>query len=180
MLSLDADEIPDGLLKQSLENLIPENENQVFEIKFKNFFGTQWLRFGEWGRDKHIRLFNKQNVHWNEAPVHEQLVFPTVVTVKKLEGAVLHYTAENLKEYEVKLMKYAVLNGEKYFLQGKKTNFLKKYISAGFHFFQNYFLRLGFLDGVAGFKCAAMMVRYTFKKYEALERMKRCSVRSQA
>jgi glycosyltransferase involved in cell wall biosynthesis len=180
ILSLDADEIPDDLLKQSLQKLLPENEQQVFEIKFKNFFGTQWLRYGEWGRDKHIRLFNKKHVGWNEAPVHEQLVFPEDVIVQKLEGAVLHYTAENLKEYEAKLMKYAVLNGEKYFLQGKKTNFLKKYISAAFHFIQNYFFRMGFLDGVAGFKCAAMMERYTFKKYEALERMKRGSVRSHA
>jgi glycosyltransferase involved in cell wall biosynthesis len=171
ILSLDADEIPDSVLKEAISHLTDTPDTDVFDIRFKNFFGDKWLRYGEWGRDKHIRLFNKNNVSWNEAPVHEQLRFATDVNVQFLNGAILHYTAENLAEYEVKLMKYAALNGEKYFLQGKKTTPSKKYISAAFHFIQNYTFRRGFLAGRAGYQCAAMMVRYTFVKYKKLEQL---------
>jgi glycosyltransferase involved in cell wall biosynthesis len=171
ILSLDADEVPDSELKEAIAQLTDTSATDVFDIRFKNYFGDKWLRYGEWGRDKHIRLFNKSNVSWDEAPVHEQLQFPPDVRVCLLGGAILHYTAENLTEYEVKLMKYAALNGEKYFLNGKKANSLKKYISAGFHFLQNYIFRLGFLDGSAGFSCAAMMAKYTFVKYKKLEQL---------
>ncbi len=171
ILSLDADEIPDGALKETIKNLPGENENKVYDIRFKNFFGNKWLRYGEWGNDKHIRLFNKNKVSWNEAPVHEELIFPAEVQVLKLNGAVLHYTADNTKEYEIKLMKYAGLNAEKYFQQGKKAGVLKKYAASFFNFIQNYFIRCGFLDGAAGYKCAVMMARYTYRKYEKLEKM---------
>ena len=73
VLSIDADEVIDEDLKQSLLDLNLSNENFVYEIGFKNFFGTKQLKYGEWGSDKHIRLFNRRKVNWNEASVHEQL-----------------------------------------------------------------------------------------------------------
>src|SRR5436190_19162577 len=73
ILNLDADESIDEELKGSLLGLPLANEYEVYEIKFKNFFGNKYLRFGEWGDDKHIRLFNRNKVSWNEAKVHEGL-----------------------------------------------------------------------------------------------------------
>src|SRR5215831_15810042 len=74
VLNLDADESIDEELKKCLLDLSLENENEVYEIKFKNFFGDTYLRFGEWGGDKHIRLYNRGKVNWNEAIVHEGLI----------------------------------------------------------------------------------------------------------
>ncbi|HEV8505230.1 MAG TPA: glycosyltransferase family 2 protein, partial [Chitinophagaceae bacterium] len=76
VLNLDADESIDEELKNSLSGLPLQNEYETFEIKFKNFFGDTYLRFGEWGNDKHIRLFNRKKVNWNEAVVHEGLILP--------------------------------------------------------------------------------------------------------
>ena len=67
ILNLDADEAIDEELKDSLLNLPLKNIEQVFEIRFKNFIGDTYLRFGEWGADRHIRLFNRRKVNWNEA-----------------------------------------------------------------------------------------------------------------
>src|SRR5574339_120095 len=76
ILSLDADEAIDDKLKRNLLEQELINDKKVFEFKFKNFLGDKWLRFGVWGTDKHIRLFNKVKIKWNDADVHESLLLP--------------------------------------------------------------------------------------------------------
>ncbi|HEV7783020.1 MAG TPA: glycosyltransferase family 2 protein [Chitinophagaceae bacterium] len=171
ILSLDADEAIDEELKKSLLALSLTDEKTVYEIKFKNFFGTQWLRFGEWGNDKHIRLYDRRQVNWDEEPVHEKLVLPAGTGISRLKGNILHYTAIDLEKYRIKLSKYAVLNAEKYYEQGKKTGAFRKYAAGFFSFLQNYIFRAGFLDGKGGYRCAMMTSRYTYDKYKNLEKM---------
>jgi glycosyltransferase involved in cell wall biosynthesis len=171
ILSLDADEAIDKELKKTLQTLALDDEETVYEIKFKNFFGDRWLRHGEWGGDKHTRLFNRRSVNWNEAAVHEELAMPEGTKVSILNGYVLHYTATDLEKYRAKLSKYAELNAKKYFEQGKRTGSLKKYAAASFSFIQNFVFRAGFLDGKAGYQCAMLTAGYTFDKYKNLEKI---------
>ena len=86
ILSLDADEAIDDELKNTLRASSFSDDMVLYEIKFKNFFGDKWLKHGEWGNDKHIRLFNRKKVSWDEAPVHEELVFPEGTRIDKLKG----------------------------------------------------------------------------------------------
>lgn len=171
ILSLDADEGIDEELKQSLLQWEPENDTIVYDILFKNFLGNQYLRYGEWGADHHIRFFNKKIVYWDDAAVHEQLVLPAGVTIKKLKGYVLHQTMKDLPDYATKMVKYAMLNAEKYYSQGKKASWFKLRLSPGFTFFNYYILKRGFLDGYAGYVCARMTAWYTFLKYARLKEL---------
>jgi hypothetical protein len=140
----------------------------VFEIKFKNFLGDKWLRYGEWGDDKHIRLFNRKKINWNDADVHESLLLPKDVRVISTSGYVLHKTAPDIASYENKMENYAALNAEKYFKQQKRSGSFKMFFSAVFSFIKNYFFKLGFLDGATGYHCARINARYTFLKYKKL------------
>jgi glycosyltransferase involved in cell wall biosynthesis len=171
ILSLDADEAIDEELKRNLlkENLVDEMD--VYELRFKNFLGNKWLRFGEWGSDKHIRLFNRRQVQWNDAEVHESLILPKGIKKLNIQGYVLHKTASSIDEYKNKMSRYAVLNAEKYFKQGKTAGMLKIYFSSIFSFIINYFLRLGFLDGATGYHCAKVNAQYTFLKYKKLNEL---------
>lgn len=171
ILSLDADEAIDDELKNTLLASSFTDDSMVYEINFKNFFGDKWLKHGEWGNDKHIRLFNRKKVSWNKVPVHEVLVFPDGISVGKLKGSILHYTATDPEKYKSKLFKYAELNAKKYFEQGKKAGPLKKYAAAFFSLMQNYIFRAGFLDGKAGYLCAKMSAGYTFLKYSKLSEL---------
>ena len=171
ILSLDADEAIDAELQQNLLQLSLVNDREVFDIRFKNFFCNKWIRFGEWGFDWHIRLFNRQKVRWNSVAVHENLVLPDNVTVTKLKGNILHYTVQNRQEYDAKTDYYARMNAKKYFTAGKKPNFFKQYLSPAFAFMQHFIFRLGFLDGAAGFIIAKTTARYTFLKYRYLKEM---------
>ena len=168
ILSLDADEAIDEELKENLLKQELADEMKVFEFKFKNFLGTKWLRYGEWGNDKHIRLFNRKKTNWNDADVHESLLLPTDIKVISIPGYVLHKTAANFSEYENKMENYAALNAEKYFKQQKKAGSFKMFFSAAFSFIKNYLFKLGFLDGSTGYHCARINARYTFLKYKRL------------
>ena len=171
ILSLDADEAIDTALKENLLQLDLSDELKVYQLKFKNFLGDKWLRFGEWGNDRHARLFNRNKVKWNHAEVHESLLLPGQVKVISLAGYVLHRTAININEYEIKTRNYALLNAEKYFKQGKRSGDLKMFFSAVFSFIKNYFFKLGFLDGVTGYHCARINAEYTFLKYKRLKEL---------
>lgn len=175
ILSLDADEAIDEELKKGLLGLDLTDEMNVYEFRFKNFLGSKWLRFGEWGNDKHIRLFNRAKVQWNEAEVHESLILPVGTRITRLKGNVLHKTASDIHEYRQKLVGYAALNAEKYFKQGKSANNMKMFLSAIFSFIKNYFLKFGFLDGTTGYHCARINAEYTFSKYKRLKELNRQS-----
>ena len=171
ILSLDADESIDEQLKENLLQLNLADESKVYEFKFKNFLGDKWLRYGEWGNDKHIRLFNKKKISWNDADVHESLLLPTEVKVISIPGNVLHKTAPDITAYEKKMENYAALNAEKYFKQQKRSGSFKMFFSAVFSFIKNYFFKLGFLDGATGYHCARINARYTFLKYKGLDEL---------
>ncbi len=171
ILSLDADESIDNELKQNLLNLSLDNQQVVYDISFRNFLGNKYLKYGEWGGDHHIRLFNRKQVGWDDAPVHESLVHAANITVKKIKGCILHQTMKDVEDYARKTVQYAMLNAEKYYRQGKKASWLKIRLSPGFTFINYYLLKLGFLDGHAGYVCARMTAWYTFLKYTRLKEL---------
>ena len=171
ILSLDADEAIDEELKENLLKQDLADDKKVGEFKFKNFLGNKWLRFGEWGNDKHTRLFNRMKIKWNDADVHESLLLPNDVKLISVPGFILHKTAANFSEYENKIENYAALNAEKYFKQQKRSGSFKMFFSAAFSFIKNYFFKLGFLDGVTGYHCARINARYTFLKYKKLNEL---------
>ena len=144
ILSLDADEAIDEELKENLMQQDLVDETKVFEFKFKNFLGDKWLRYGEWGDDKHIRLFNRKKIKWNDADVHESLLLPDDVKVIPVSGYVLHKTAANFSEYENKMENYAALNAEKYFKQQKRLDHLKCFFPPFFLLSKTIFLNSAF------------------------------------
>ena len=171
ILSLDADEAIDEELKKNLLQLDLDDDMKLYEFRFRNYLGNKWLRFGEWGNDKHIRLFNRKQVKWNDAEVHESLILPQEAGKINIPGYVLHKTAASVNEYRNKMNKYASLNAEKYFKQGKKANIFRIYFSPVFSFLFNFFFKLGFLDGATGFSCAKVNAEYTFQKYKKLKEL---------
>ena len=171
ILSIDADEIPDDELINAINNLDLSDTHIVFDIKFRSYFGGKPVRFGSWGRDHHIRLFNRTCVKWLETMVHETLVLPSYIQKKKVDGAIHHYSVQNVQEFDNKGSYYAKLSAKKYYRTGKKANLVKLYISPVFGFIKNYIIYLGFLDGREGWEIAKTTVKNTRRKYHFLSQM---------
>jgi glycosyltransferase involved in cell wall biosynthesis len=170
VLSLDADEIPDDLLIASIKNLKIENINTVYDINFRAYYGNKPVRFGNWGRDHHIRLFNRIHTHWTGAIVHETLNKPAGTIVKKLAGHIHHYSVKSAGQYRAKISKYARLNARKYHIEGKKSSLIKLYIAPLFHFVKGYIFLLGILDGKRGWMVARLVAEQTWLKYHFLSK----------
>jgi len=143
----------------------------VYDISFKSYFGCKPINFGSWGRDHHIRLFNRKLVKWSDSPVHETLVLPLGIRVKKLPGRIHHYSVKDETDYFNKAENYTRLCAEKYFAEGKKTTAIKLHIAPLFHFIKNYIVFLGFMDGREGFIIAKTIARHTRLKYRLLQQM---------
>ncbi len=170
IFSADADEAVDKTLKEALLTLdLSKEEKSVYKVKRKNFIGEKKMNYGAWANDYQIRLFNRKTSRWDDSPVHEQLQIPAGYKVKKLKGALLHYTMKDLDELMDKLNHYASLSAKKYFAQGKKASSYKLYLSPSFTFLLNYFFKLGCLDGRKGFVSAKYYAHYTFLKYALLK-----------
>jgi len=173
ILSLDADEVADESLVRSLRDLNLDNAETVYNIPFITYFGKKPIRFGSWGRDHHIRLFNRKLVRWTEPPVHEKLMLPPTAHVKSLKGHLHHYSVKDSAECQNKNLYYACLSAENYLLNGKKAGWVKLHLSPLFHFVKNYIVFLGFLDGREGWEVARMISRHTRMKYRLLRDMSR-------
>jgi glycosyltransferase involved in cell wall biosynthesis len=171
ILSIDADEIPDDELVKSLHSLDLTDPAIVYDLKFRSYFGEKPIRFGTWGRDHHVRLFNRSFIKWSETMVHETLVMPKNVVVKRLTGCIHHYSVKNLAEYDQKCAYYAKLSARQYLHRGKKAGIVKLYLSPLFGFIKNYLFYLGFLDGREGWQIARVMLKNTRRKYLLLSQM---------
>jgi len=171
ILSIDADEIPDETLINALKQFQPSKHSIIYSIKFRSFFGNKMIRFGEWSNESHIRLYHREHARWNEAQVHESLLFTANAPIESLSGYIHHFTAGNLNDLRNKSIQYAELNATKYFQAGKKASLLKCYLATIFSFIVNYFFRLGFLDGSAGLTVARMNAWYTWLKYRKLREL---------
>ncbi len=172
ILSIDADEVPDLELIDTLHRLKLDDPGFVYDIKFRAYFGKKLIRFGEWGRGHHIRLFNRSLVKWSEQRVHEKLVIPGRVKTKRIKGHLHHYSVKDLRECNNKAVLYARLSAEKYFHDGREANFINLFISPAFSFFMGYIFFLGFLDGREGWNIAKLIFKNKWLKYHQLNRMR--------
>ena len=173
ILSLDADEALSEELVNSIRAIDWSNKNAVYTIKRLNYFGAQPIRFGEWRNDWVDRLFHREVVEWDAAPVHENLVIPLSADIIKLKGVLHHYTASSLEAYKKKLDQYAQLMAERYYARGKYSSALKIYGAPVFSFVKYFVFQLGLLDRKSGWEIARAHALYTYKKYKELRRLNR-------
>lgn len=178
ILSIDADEVVDEELASTFRHLELSDPQNIYMIRFRAFLGDKMIRYGEWGNDRHIRLYNRKHGGWNEAAVHEGLVFPANTKTIALKGYIHHYTSRNIEDFAAKTANYAMLNAQKYHQQGKRVGWLKCRIAPAFSFLKNFILRLGFLDGEAGYTVARMNAWYTWLKYARLKELNKTGRKS--
>lgn len=173
ILMLDTDEVLDDELKTNILNIDLTDEKMVYNMRYKNFYGNKHIRHGEWGNDSHIRMANRKKVSLDQEIVHEKLFLQPGLVIHTLNGHINHYTVQNTIDYARKMMDYAWLSADKYQQQGRYSSFIKICCSPLFSFLQNYFFKMGFLDGWRGFVCATMTAWYTFLKYTKLKELER-------
>ena len=169
VLSLDADEAIDGLLKQ---HILEEKQKgfpyDSYQMNRSNYFCGRWIKHGSWYPDKKIRLVNKEKAKWGGINPHDKMVVQQPYTLKWLAGDILHYTYYTLEELVLQTNRFTTIQAKAMFEEGKKASFIKLYISPLSAFITGYFIKLGFLDGYDGFVVARSVAYATMLKYAKL------------
>ena len=165
ILSLDADEVLNEDLIRSI--LIWKRNPRAASFKrLTNYCGT-FIKHGGWYPDIKVRLFNKQETHW-EGTIHEVLHGLSKENTYLLEGDCLHYSYYSVDQHYAQAEKFTTIQAKDLFQHGKKSPWLKRVFSPISKFMVDYFFRLGFLDGQAGFTVARISAYATFLKYKKL------------
>jgi len=166
VLCLDADERVSKSLRASILAALAAPAAQVCLMPRCNRFMGRWLRHGEGYPDWSLRLFNRRHAHWSDDPVHEKVL--TDEPASRLDGDLLHESAETLAGYLDKQNRYTSMQAEALFKAGKRASMAQLLLSPALRFLKFYFLRLGFLDGVAGLIHILIGCCNSFHKYAKL------------
>jgi len=172
ILSLDADEAISAALRAALIQATAIGLNGVYRCnRLTNYCGT-WVRHGGWYPDAKVRLFPKEGCRWQGEHVHEELQTPKDIVVHHLDGDLLHYSYPTVRSHEERIERYSDLHARKLLAAGKRPGMLKRLFSPAVKFVQGYVLRLGFLDGRAGYSIARLSARAVQLKYAKLQRLR--------
>ena len=166
VLCLDADERVSERLRLSILEALAAPAAQAYAMPRCNRFMGSWLRHGEGYPDWSLRLFDRRHARWSDDPVHEKVL--TDAPAARIEGDLLHDTAESLAGYLDKQNRYTSMQAEVLFKAGKRAGVAQLLLSPLLRFVKFYFLRLGFLDGTAGLVHIAIGCCNSFYKYAKL------------
>jgi glycosyltransferase involved in cell wall biosynthesis len=175
ILSLDADERLSNELAASINNQNLQNSSIVYGFKRQSYLVNKKIRFGDWGRDKVFRIYNRRATSWNLFPVHESLIISQAKR-KMINGNLEHFTSKSIDHNKEKLIRYAELCAKKYCLLGRRSSLINIIFSPLVSFVNGYFIRFGFLDGKEGFNIAKSNAYYTWLKYYYLHQLSKKSV----
>ena len=157
VLSIDADEYLTDNLRSSLLNADLTDSKTAYSINRRSFFLGKEVKYSGWNPDWVSRLFNRNEANFTNDLVHERVT--GFSNLHELDGLMFHNTYVSLEDVKNKTKKYGLL-GQK--SRKKKKN---RYLSTTWAFLRTFVLKLGFLDGLTGFRIALMNAKTTFIKY---------------
>lgn len=170
ILSIDADEVLSPSLIDSIQKLQLEDRKVYALDRLTNFCG-QWIKHSGWYPEWKIRLFHRNYSHWQGEFVHEQLVHVHPVEVKKIKGKLYHYSYKTLEDHWQRIEHYARLSALKIHASGKRSNFIKLWLSPLVRFLKTYLWKRGFLDGKNGWIISLRNARLVHLKYRILQEL---------
>jgi len=168
VLCLDADERVSPTLAAAIRTLFAGGAPQrpAYALARRNRFLGRWLAHGEGYPDWKLRLFDRRRAHWSDDAVHEHVMCEA--PAGRLAGDLLHASAESLESYIAKQNRYTSLQAEAMHARGERAGAMRMALSPCGRFLRFYVIKLGFLDGAAGFAHIAIGAFASFLKYAKL------------
>lgn len=173
VLCLDVDERVTDKLASSIREALASRRYRAYRIARRNRFLGRWLAHGEGYPDWTVRLFHRAHAGWSNDEVHEAVL--TTTEVGRLEGDLLHDSAEDVATYMTKQNRYTSLHAEALFKQGVRAGYWRLLASPLARFVKFYLLRMGFLDGGPGFAHIVIGCNNSFHKYLKLIELEKAS-----
>jgi len=165
VLSLDGDEELSEPLRQSILAIKHKPQHDAYFLKRLTSFCGHFIRHGGWYPDKQCRLWNKTKGTWS-GKIHETWrLHDTQSGYGVPAGDLLHYSFNSISDYVRMLDKYSTLSALEAKEKGKRCSLIKLLFGPPVKFFQDFFLRAGFLDGYYGYLACKLAAYGAFVKY---------------
>ena len=165
ILSVDADEeITSTLRDEILAQTAKDDAKDGYRIPRRSFYQGRWINHSGYYPDKQLRLFRRERGYWTGGRVHERVEVQG--SVGDLKKDLLHYPYKGVISGQLQTVNsFSSLIAEDMYERGRRYHISLLLLRPTFKFFEVYLLKLGFLDGLAGFIIAitssyAMFVRY--------------------
>ncbi len=164
VLSMDADERVTPELRGEIIALdLINTPHDAFEMPRRHFFMQRWINHSGWYPDRKIRLFRKDRCHWGGYNPHDVVRFRG--SMGRLKSDLIHYIYRDISHFSSTKNSYSTYTACDHFKNGKKARLMDFTLRPMYAFFYRYFIRLGFLDGLAGLVICIEEAHGVFLKY---------------
>ena len=163
VLCLDADERISAPLRAQVLQALTAPRFHAYVMPRCNRFMGRWLRHGEGYPDLSLRLFHRAHGRWSSDPIHERVI--TEAAAGRLQGDILHESAQSLEHYLAKQNRYTTLQAQQWLASGRPVAWRHLVLSPLARFVKFYLLRRGFLDGIPGLVHIIIGCFNSFMKY---------------
>ncbi|MDD6088747.1 MAG: glycosyltransferase family 2 protein [Desulfovibrionaceae bacterium] len=167
IVSLDQDEICTDELREAVLREIQQHRADKgfagFIVRRKSWYYDRFLLHGGWYPDRLLRCFR---THLMRVDVHgAHYSFHALGKTAEIKAHIVHYPYENFSAHLDKINAYAQQGAEDLERRGYRGGIVQGLAHGAARFFRIYILKMGFLDGRAGFINAVHGSFYAFLKY---------------
>ena len=163
VLFIDADERVSKELREEINTILIEEKNNSrnngFYIQRKDFMWGKLLKHGELSNISLLRLARLGSGEWIER-VHE--TWQIKGKTSTLDNYLFHFPHPKVNKFLNEINYYSTLRSKELFDKKIKSSALEIIYYPLAKFVLNYFLKLGFLDGIEGLIFATMMSFHSF------------------
>ncbi|MBI1341964.1 MAG: glycosyltransferase [Terrimonas sp.] len=171
ILSLDADEALDDTLCDAIRKVKDNfNADGYTMNRLTNYCG-HWVRHCGWYPDKKLRLWNSAKGKWTGTNPHDRYEMIPGATIDHLQGNILHYSYYSRNDHYKQVEYFTGIAANAYYREGRRSGFIKMYLSPVIKFIRDFFIKLGFLDGKTGFTISRISAYATYLKYRKLHQL---------
>jgi len=171
ILSLDADE---ALSERMKEEVLRIKDNWTFDgyiFNRRNSWCGRWMRFTTLYPDRKLRLFDRRKAVWDGLDPHDYVKPAPDARIVRAKGDLLHWAIHSIDEQKRKADQFARISAHSYFSKGIRPSMGTGVSHAVWRWFREYCIRLGFLEGYAGWQIARYSALYAWRKYYYLRQL---------
>lgn len=160
VLFVDADERVTPQLGEEIVNFVKNSNNNVGAyVKRQDVMWGKELKYGETGTKRFLRLAKKNAGRWVGSVHEEWIVQGDTIS---LNNSLIHYPHQSVAQFLKEINHYTDIRAAELFEKKVRVKWYSVIANPTVKFFQNYFFRLGFMDGLPGFIVSMLMSFHSF------------------
>jgi glycosyltransferase involved in cell wall biosynthesis len=164
ILSLDADEELSSKLQDEIQRVKKNWKFDGYHMNRRNNYCGTWINFSGWYPDRKLRLWDSRKGEWVGLNPHDRYQMLPGAKVSHIKGDLLHYTYKTIEQHLDQIQKFSTISAKEKFKEGKNISTPMMILRPFAVFIKKYCLKLGVLDGYAGFLISTLTAYHTFLK----------------